>query len=165
MSIEPVCRLCRRERKLVRSHILSEVLWRPVYGPDGKAVSARLGLPYDRRLGRGIREPLLCAACEGNLGHHEDYFAKLWYGRTPFPRVLSKEGVQRNVDYTRFKLFHLANLWRAHESSLDEFRHVQLGPAAERIREALYGGVAPPFSEFPIAAQAVINPLDRKSVV
>jgi hypothetical protein len=75
--------------------------------------------------------------------------------------VITDEGVQRNVDYNRFKLFHLAILWRAHESSLHEFRHVQLGETAEVLREALESGIAPKPSDFPIAGQAVVSPLDH----
>lgn len=159
-GVEGRCRLCGEHRVLRRSHILPELLWSPVYDPDtGKAVSARFDLPYDRSIGRGIREHLLCGECEGRLGQHEDYFAKLWYGDVPFPTTL-RHGVRRKVNYTSFKLFHLAILWRAHASSLPEFARVNLGPDAEPMREALLSGVAPPEEVYPIAGQVVVNPTD-----
>jgi hypothetical protein len=80
-----------------------------------------MDLPYDRSIGRGIREHLLCRQCEEQrLGSHEDYSGKLWYGAAPFPGEVDG-GVQRNVNYTAFKLFHLAILWRAHVSTLPDF--------------------------------------------
>lgn len=158
--VEGPCRLCGEVRVLKRSHIIPELLWSPVYDPDTKkAVSARFDLPYDRSIGRGIREHLLCGECETRLGQHEDYFAKLWYGEAPFPATL-RDGVRRNVNYTSFKLFHLAILWRAHVSSLPEFARVKLGPDAEPIRKALLSGVAPPEDIYPIASQAVVNTND-----
>ena len=158
--VEGQCRLCGEVRVLKRSHIIPELLWSGLYDPDTKkAVSARFDLPYDRRIGRGIREYLLCDSCEIRLGQHEDYFAKLWYGGAPFPITL-RHGVRRNVDYTSFKLFHLAILWRAHVSSLTEFARVKLGPDAEPIRSALLSDLAPPEDIYPIAGQAVVNPND-----
>lgn len=158
--VEGQCRLCGEVRVLRRSHIIPELLWSPVYDPETKkAVSARFDLPYDRSIGRGIREHLLCGACETRLGQHEDYFAKLWYGDAPFPTTL-RDGVRRNVNYTSFKLFHLAILWRAHVSSLHEFARVKLGPDAEPIRKSLLSGVAPPEDIYPIAGQAVVNTND-----
>lgn len=146
---------------MVRSHIIPEFLWRQLYGPTGKAISARIDLPYNRSIGRGVREKLLCRECDENLGRYEDYFSKLWYGITPFPERV-EEAVLLKVDYVRFKLFHLAVLWRAHESTLPEFCRVRLGSAAEVIRGSLHSGVDPSVDKFPIAAQAVVNPLDDR---
>ncbi len=163
MKVDGICPLCLQRKVLIRSHVIPELLWRRLYGSTGKAISARIDLPYDRRVGRGVRESLLCRECDESLGRYEDYFAKLWYGKTSFPERLDS-GIVRNVDYTAFKLFHLAVLWRAHESKLPEFGRVQLGIEAEAIREALHSGIAPGADEFPISAQAVVNPLDNRVV-
>jgi hypothetical protein len=121
-------------------------------------------LPYNRTIRRGIREYLLCRACDERLGAYEDYFAKLWYGRGPFPKVVA-HAVTRRVDYQPFKLFHLSIVWRAHLSSLPEFSRVQLSVAdAEVIRLALLTGVAPCEDRFPIVAQAVVNPANNEVI-
>lgn len=163
---EGACPLCGEHRVLVRSHILPELLWSPVYDPEtGAATSARMVLPYDRTIRRGIREPMLCRECdERRLGKYEDYFAKLWYGNAPFPDVIRRR-VRRNVDYTLFKLFHLAILWRAHLSALPEFSRVALSASdAGVMREALFTGVAPPAEVFPITGQAVVDPSSNEVI-
>lgn len=163
MKHHGVCRLCGNERPLTKSHIIPEFFWTPAYDSKHQVSSKSASRPYRSRVRKGVREPLLCAACEMKLGLYEQNVAELWYGKSKFAQRLELgQAAIRLVEFTPFKLLHLSILWRAHESSLPEFSGVTLGPYADLLREHLLGGVAPPADEFPLAAQTIINPIDRR---
>ena len=87
---------------------------------------------------KGLRQRLLCGACEQKLGRHERYVSLLMSGGIPL-QVEPHEMfiVFRGVDYKALRMFQLSVLWRASISTLDFFRHVSLGPHNERIRTLL----------------------------
>ncbi len=66
-TMNSTCRLCGKTRKLRRSHILPEFLYRPLY--DGKhryfVVSAATDSNFS--LQSGLTERLLCGDCEQQL--------------------------------------------------------------------------------------------------
>ncbi len=76
------CRLCERERRLLRSHVVPEFFYRPVYGKNHRLytrVDGRLArLPP---LQRGLRERLLCAECEQRFGTLEAHVRQILYGK------------------------------------------------------------------------------------
>jgi hypothetical protein len=56
----------------------------------------------------------------------------------PFPETENILGwTLPNYDYPTLKLFALSILWRAHASTLPEFKNVQLGPHEARVRHLL----------------------------
>jgi hypothetical protein len=152
------CRLCRREQPLLQSHVIPELLYRPLYGPTHQIRSVDADLPI-RLLRKGLREPMLCGDCEVRLGKHESYFASVWLGNQalkelpePFIGV-----VRQGLDYASFKLFHLSILWRCSVATLPEFRGVALGPHEDRMREMILGGDPGLPSDYPIAACVLIR--------
>jgi hypothetical protein len=146
--------MCLREQPLLRSHILPELLYRPLYGSTHRIRAISPDSRYLRFVRKGLREPLLCADCERQLGELESDFARTWFGAEGLPATIPVEidvdEARRTggsvlvqaprVDYSRFKLFHLSVLWRASVSSRDEFREVRLGPHEERLRQMLLRG-------------------------
>lgn len=161
MKHHDACRLCRNERPLMKSHIIPEFFWTPLYDAKHQVSSKAASRRYRGRVRKGVRERLLCSACEGHLGVYEHYVADLWYGNNKFPTQLRlDDAAVRLVEYAPFKLLHLSILWRAHESSLPEFSAVALGTYAAQLREHLLNGSAPSSSTFPLAAQVIVNPLD-----
>lgn len=90
---------------------------------------------------KGLREQLLCKACENKLSVWERYASLVLGGGTPI--TFKNEGSEihlSGLNYTQFKLFQLSVLWRAGISSLQFFENVQLGTHAERLRELLISG-------------------------
>src|SRR6267154_734119 len=79
----------------------------------------------------GIKEYLLCAACEARFSRYENYFRDFFYGNSPPPLKKLSVGMPFDlsafidldpdilgaklvkVDYAQFKLFVLSLLWRA----------------------------------------------------
>ena len=133
------CALCRKNARLVLSHIIPEFLYKSLY--DGKHRFTQISTSESKRnlfLQKGIREKLLCVDCERSLSVFERYASLVLYGGIGIdvePRGnwlhISK------LDYPKLKLFLLSVLWRAGISSLNIFRHVSLGPHAEIIRRML----------------------------
>lgn len=92
----------------------------------------------ERNLQKGLREYLLCAACEGRLSKVEAYSAGILRG---LPNLSSSkpghiEFVQ-NVDYKKFKLFAISLIWRMGVSSLPTFEEVDLGPHEAMLQNLL----------------------------
>lgn len=159
------CRLCLQPRTLVKSHIIPELVWTRAYGPLGFLRSAKRGQSYLRTLRRGLREPMLCDHCDRKvLGRYESYFARVWYGKKRFPRRIPPDVnvlTTRDIDYTAFKLFHLAVLWRAAVAVMPDFAAVDLGNYGERIRLMLLNGNAGRPDLFPVAGTVVVSPHTR----
>ena len=147
-----ICKLCLTQSELEHSHILSELLYRASY--DEKHVF--LGVSIDpkertKRHQKGLREYLLCGACEDRLCRHETYVARL-LSQIEARQPSGEEPMFFEYSYPHLKLFGLSLLWRAHVSTLSMAKGVDLGTdAAETIRQMLLtdcpGGVGTfPFS-------------------
>ena len=130
------CRLCLQDRQLRRSHIIPELLYRPLYGPTHQIRSVNPDLHYIKFLRKGLRQALLCDDCERLLSKYESYFSSVWYGPQGLPsEIPSGVGLvtKSGLDYTLFKLFHLSILWRASAAKLKDFHGVALGRHEEAL--------------------------------
>jgi hypothetical protein len=88
---------------------------------------------------KGFREKLLCTACEGLLSVWERYFHQLLVNKMNFiGRDSSIVAVANHLDYKQLKLLQMSLIWRAGISSRPEFKNIQLGPHAERLRKMIY---------------------------
>lgn len=132
------CALCLQEKELCNSHIIPELLYKPIYDKNPKrffAVSTNPTAKFDFEQ-KGYREKLLCKQCEGRFNKWETYVSKILDQKVGYI-----EGNRRvtfvNLDYKNFKLFQLSLLWRAGVSSLEEFSDVTLGPHREKLRKML----------------------------
>lgn len=153
------CRLCLETRDLRRSHIYSELLYKPLYGDDQAAITMQRGVPYIRKLRKGLRERLLCDDCEQRLRKYEDYFAKAWYQNSPLPVRIPPVGTLKApaFDYAPFRLFHLAQLWRASVSTLGDYSAIRLGPHEERIRQMLLSEDVGDAESYPLRAAVIVR--------
>jgi hypothetical protein len=83
-SVATICRLCLKEAKLVKSHILPEFLYRPMYGAGNRffVISTDAMIP-ERTRQVGIFERLFCSNCDNKLlGRYENYAARVLMGGT-----------------------------------------------------------------------------------
>src|ERR1700693_6382835 len=129
------CRLCQRDGKLSRSHIIPE-FFRDDSGlmyPTGRSgtpqpftqpIHTHAGKRFQRKqLGywekqHGMVEYLLCDECEQKFSALENYAKTLLYGTSNPIRLqlpLLKDSLFL-ADYKRLKLFELSILWRASEA-------------------------------------------------
>jgi hypothetical protein len=132
-----VCKLCLEEKPLCESHIIPEFWFQSLY-TNNKFIQPKL----DKKLGveiyqKGIKERMLCAACEGFLNTtYEQPIHKFW---KEYINITDLQGSNnshfflQNLDYTKFKLYHLSILWRAHHSENQMYEKVDLGGKHEEI--------------------------------
>jgi hypothetical protein len=136
------CALCQLDKPLVNSHIIPEFLYQELYDNLHRFHSMSTApKAKNNLLQKGTRERLLCGGCEQHLSVLERYASQVLFGGIPLKG--HREGPKiyiTNLDYTKFKLFQLSILRRAGVSAKREFRQVQLGPHAERLRAMLLAG-------------------------
>ena len=136
------CALCLQEVELRRSHIIPEFLYETLY--DDKHRLQVLSIIPDQsswREQKGLRERLLCDACEQRLSVWERYASLVLKGGVAL-NYRSEGNIVHitGLDYAPFKLFQRSVLWRAGASSLPFFEKVQLGKHAEALRLLLMAG-------------------------
>ena len=135
------CALCREKRKLCRSHVVSDLCHDAMFDETHRTLKIAVVdgcAPFSGLFQSGVWEHVLCDDCEALLSAHETYFGRIWNRHPVIPDQVVGELVSvKNLDYGHFKLFHLANLWRAHSSRRSEFASVDLEGHAAAIREML----------------------------
>lgn len=136
------CALCLQDVELRRSHIIPEFLYETLY--DEKHRLQVLSIIPDQgnwHEQKGLRERLLCDACEQKLSVWERYASLVFKGGVSLSVRQDGNIVHiSGLDYRQFKLFQLSVLWRAGVSSLQFFENVQLGKHAEALRQFLLAG-------------------------
>jgi hypothetical protein len=151
------CRLCDKHSILLESHVLPEFLYKPTYDENHRAIVVRLDEMDKGHARKGLRENLLCDACEKFLSQeYEDYFAREWTRR---PRVITEPSVVvAGLDYRRVMLFFLSILWRASISTRKEFVDSTLGTAEDSVKQLLLGSGHAALSRFRLYVQALVYP-------
>ncbi|WP_411823664.1 hypothetical protein [Leptospira sp. 'Mane'] len=150
-----ICKLCQENKTLAKSHIIPEFWYESLYNKNGKYIKP----DFDRTKGleilqNGIKEPLLCVDCEGFLNsNYEQPIHQFWKKNVNIHEMDFSEQffVLQNLNYSKFKLYHLCNLWRANHSINDMFNQVQLGSKHEgKIRTMLINEEPGPEIDYPI---------------
>lgn len=133
------CALCQEEREIRNSHIIPEFLYEPLYDEKHRlqlmSIIPSQGNSFKQK---GLKEKLLCDACEQKLSVWEGYARKVLKGGVPL--TIRTEGTViliEGINYRQFKLFQLSVLWRAGVSSQQFFEYVDLGPHEEILRKQL----------------------------
>lgn len=136
------CALCLRAAELRRSHIIPEFLYETLYDDKHRLQVLSVIPEQDNwREQKGLRECLLCNACEQKLSAWESYASLVLKGGVPLS--YRREGnlvFVSGLNYVQFKLFQLSVLWRAGVSALPFFEKVRLGRHAEVLRNLLLTG-------------------------
>lgn len=132
------CKLCNNDvENLCNSHIISEFLYKKTYDTSHRSHGIRSDGSI-KILQNGLKERLLCKSCEEILSCYESYFNNNFILKGYIPDIIKDNIVNIKIDdILMFKLFHLANLFRASISSLESFSNVKLGPHEKRIRNLL----------------------------
>ena len=145
MMVLGTCKLCEKENiAMAKCHVIPRALY-------GKSLKDPLGPAklitntpghYPKKTRIGIYDSgIVCQACEQRFGPWDDYANTLLLRSDP-DEVLEK-GDQRGAyiykkpDYKRLKLFFMSMLWRAHHSTQDFFKGVQLKTKLEKKLRAL----------------------------
>lgn len=136
----PACRLCEGPGPLRESHIVSELLYKTMYDEKHRMVGVNASKDRDPDLlQKGLREPMLCGACEGRLQKFEVYAARVLRELPDLTAYRPGDIVTiPGIDYRRFKLFEMSLLWRMGVARTPTFGAVQLGSRHETaLRERI----------------------------
>ncbi len=152
------CRLCKSNKELKDSHIISEAFYSSLYDTKHRALPVHLEKNKLELIQKGLRERLLCACCElkiskwenilkkdlVDIGNLESKFLKIKRINKGFIKV-------EKIRYKEFKLAVLSILWRMSVSSNDYFKSYSLGPYEEKIRVILESEMVPGEKQYPIS--------------
>jgi hypothetical protein len=139
-----ICRLCGSDGPLCFSHVLPEFFYEGTYDEGHRFVSVTDHPRHRPRImQKGLREHLLCAACEGRLSRYETYVAALLRAIDVDFAHGSRGMAIPGVDFAFLRLFALSLLWRCHVAGSHMFSAVDLGSHAETIRRILQSETLP----------------------
>ena len=151
-----ICRLCKKQKELVESHIIPKSFFKYLY-PEGKIEGNALWLVdgskgIKRESWIGPYEKLLCRECDNMIGHYDEYGKKIFIDQKPnFYPGTTQALLFENIDSREVKLFLLSLLWRASVSSLPIFSKIRLGPYyEENLRKIILCGDPASDDDFPI---------------
>lgn len=158
--MKKLCALCFNERKLCKSHIIPEFVYKPLYNEDRRIeVLSVLPNRKDWQEQKGLWEYLLCETCEQKFSVWENYSRKVLYGGTPIEGDQEGNLIRvRGLDYANFKLFQLSILWRSSVASLPFFERVKLGHHEEKIRLLLLNSSPAAALQYPCVMFALKSP-------
>jgi len=151
------CALCLEERMLVESHLIPEYLFRPLYDSKHQFERLTANPNFDHSMNKGIRYPLLCAKCDGGINTaYEQPFLKFWMEGQALNRTLCNQAI-KDLDYAKFKLFHLSILWRFAACDKRYADHFDLGQHEEPLRLMVKNGDAGAFNSYPMFPQMLLK--------
>lgn len=167
MTATGKCRLCLRRLPLIKSHIVPEFLYRPLYNErHGMMGINSVGGRGWRLVRCGLYQRLLCEDCEHFLNvTYEQPFREAWIVHNQLPEVFEFGKVYSpRYDYCAFKLFHMSVLFRAPVSTLRDYEEVKLGPHEERLRQMVLNQDPKGPTVYPILGVAVVHH-ERRTIV
>jgi hypothetical protein len=143
MKQKPVhqCRLCLREKKLIKAHIIPEGFFRPLRaGNQAPEMHTNSRGKYPKRMPVGVYDPsLLCSECDQKMEPWDNYAQELLLHQFSDAQVLQSNQQQvgwriESFDYQRLKLFFVSLLWRASVSQHEFYKRISVGPFESRLR-------------------------------
>ncbi|WP_452231662.1 hypothetical protein [Lacinutrix sp. MEBiC02595] len=166
------CRLCLKDKKLIKAHIIPDFLYSGMKAEDDKNIFYEVTYNFAKKESRSKKiqtgdfdKNILCEDCDNRIigANYEKYAMKSMYGKNIDPKIApicknykipnndTEYSICKNIDYGKMKLFLLSILWRASITDRKSFKNVQLGDKhEERLRKIIYENIIPKESEYPI---------------
>jgi len=135
-----ICQLCKKDKKLIKAHIIPEWAFNFLYTKNGKSkplIIVGADLYTKKRPIGSYDNTILCGNCDSLIGKNYDEPAKDYLS---LRNITSGDVVEHlnHVDLTTLKLFLLSVVWRAGITGIEDFAMVSIGAYKERIRELIY---------------------------
>jgi len=172
-----VCALCLEKKELRNSHIIPEFMYVNIYDKDPKRFYSlsikeeNIESGKSRIEQKGIREYLLCDACEGKFSKYEKYADETIFGKnnngkaiitnsyeTPNQRFFLHDCVGFN--YPNFKLFLLSLIWRLGLSK--KFALSIEDNILEDLRNTLLNDNPLNYNDYPCFVQSILYEKKKK---
>jgi hypothetical protein len=141
------CKLCGKDRKLVRAHIIPKSLWKPLFD-DAQPPQAHshASTVYSKKSPVGVYDTgIVCGECESIFSPWDDYAQKLLLANPSEEKYVVKNGqkiayVETDFDYAKLKLFFISLLWKAAVSNHYFFSRVNVGSFEPQLRKMILKG-------------------------
>jgi hypothetical protein len=136
------CKLCKRDKKLVKAHVIPKSFFEidPI---DPLRLVSNTDGTFPKRAPSGIYDTtLVCDNCERLFSPFDDYAQQILLADREAARAILHENeliayIYDSYDYVKLKLFFMSLLWRASQSSHKFFRRIDLGPHEPLLKKAL----------------------------
>jgi len=141
------CKLCGKNKKLIKAHIIPEGFFRPLrLGSAVPEIHSNTNGVFPKRSPIGIYDKnILCEKCDNYIGAWDDYAHQLLIQDFSEELAVYRENTIAaykidNFDYKRLKLFFLSILWRAGISSQPFYSKIQIGPHEHILKKMIAEG-------------------------
>ena len=132
------CRLCEKEKKLIKAHAIPEAFFRLLRkGETPPKLMTNIAGIHPKKSPIGVYDTgILCRECEDKFESWDDYGIKVLINEIDTFKPI-KDGseivayYQDKYDYEKLKLFFISILWRASVSTQSFYSKVNLGPWEE----------------------------------
>jgi hypothetical protein len=138
------CKLCGKDKKLVRAHIIPKSLWKPLFDEEQPPQIHTAAQTVDNKKSPvGVYDAgILCAQCESIFSPWDDYAQKLLLAKPTEEQYVIKNGqkiayVENAIDYGKLKLFFISLLWKAAVSNHYFFSRVNVGSFEPQFRRMI----------------------------
>lgn len=166
------CKLCREQKLLVKSHIVPEFMYNGLLDNLNRVAIVPLNEPHKGKyVQKGLKEYLLCSKCDNDIiGKLELYTSTVLYNKSNKSTVQalklrSKDGIRSikltGIDYSKFKLFFLSLLLRAHYSQDKFFSKFRADRHEEKLREMILNNDPGPEDEYKLSIVAIKDAKDQ----
>lgn len=137
-----ICKLCDKEKKLIKSHIIPESFYRDAYTKN-EGIMVRKD-DHSKRLPIGVYDKeIVCADCEKTFQKWDDYGYKFFNEiLTSSGKIIEVKGKSigllfDNIKYDELKLFLMSVLWRAAVSGDGFFDQISLGGHERTLKDKI----------------------------
>ena len=141
------CKLCGKDKKLVRAHIIPKSLWKPLFNDEQPSqLFSTASTADDKKSPVGVYDTgIVCAHCESIFSPWDEYAQKLLLADPSEKNYLIENGqriayVETAIDYAKLKLFFISLLWKAAVSNHYFFSRVNVGPFEPQLRRMILKG-------------------------
>jgi len=134
-----ICKLCQKSDDFGKSHVIPEAFFKMVRDPKiATKVITNMRGAFPKKAPIGVYdEKLLCKECERKFSSCDSYAIKLIRDEICISKCseIQLGGVVSfyDFDYSKFKRFTNALLWRASASDHQFYKHVKLGPVENSL--------------------------------
>lgn len=165
-----ICKLCEKEGKLVKSHIIPKFMFKKMKDENNVFHEVTYDFKTNHSKSKKTQiedfdKNILCESCDNKIlgGIYESYAQKAIYGGE-LPAEVSPDcknyknpndgaeySICTNIDYKKIKNFYLSILWRASITDRPFFKEINLGAKhEERLRQILLNNELVSEDEYPI---------------
>jgi len=171
------CRLCLKDKKLIKAHIIPDFMHQKLYDSEHKLLKVQYSkLGNSKKISTGeYDKDILCAECDNKISKYESYASKVIYGGSFLNEKMPNFQIMRNqfglestfitnVDYNEMKIFLLSILWRGSITKRSNYNDIALSSKDEEIirQQILNEQAGEPF-EFPCLLMTFLNIKDIHS--